>query len=187
MLDQRRNGTGRAGRASPGVPVLSFLHRTPYRFPVHTGYALRVHLRCTRLEHPVMTYTMLSVREQAPGLRGLFRTAAMLPSRATPPCVLLHPRSIWPGHPDRPRTIRGKCWIASRSLLARLGQAPRAWLGGLGPSRRPFWASWTLDPGLLGPSRTPGSGHPGPRIRASWPARLARKADIPASSDRTVG
>ena len=74
-----------------------------------------------------------SAGEQGPGLRALFRSTVMLPPRATSPSPFPYLRSIWPGHPDRPRTIRGKCWIASRSTLARPGQGGKAWPAG--PSR----------------------------------------------------
>ena len=89
--------------------------------------------------------------------------------------MFLYLRSIEPGHPDRLMTIRGKCWIASRSLWTRVCQAQGAWPGGPGPSQGPPGGPW--DP-VLDPFR-PGSGPsrpPDPAIRDPDPG-------VPASPD----
>ena len=149
----------------------SWVHRTPDRCPVYVLSA-----RCV-------------AGEQAPGLRGLLLPAVMLSRRTTSPLVFSYLRPVSPGHPDRHQSIRGKCWIASRSRVPGAGQAPGAWLGGPGPSQRPPGGLW--DP-VLGPF-WPGSGPSGTRIRAVWTrirAILAspagQEAGFLAAFDRSV-
>ena len=163
--------------------------RTPYRFLVHTHGALGAPLGAPAPEHPVMTYTTLSVREQAPGLRSLFLTAVMLSPRTTSPARFSHLRSIEPGHRIVLRTIRGKCWIASRARLTGPSRAQGPEMDDIqgpggpgGPGSGPFW---------------PVSGPSGTRIRASrtpdpvvlaipgWPG--SQEAGILAAFDKRVG
>ena len=117
-------------------------------------------------------------REQGPGLREARGQRAGSRSSGGSPLRFPHPRSVSPGHPDRPQTIRDKCWIASRSRAAwaALDRGP-GWSG----TSRPR-ASWeALGPwirairGRIQAGQAPGSGHPGPGSRPSWPAQLARK------------
>ena len=58
-----------------------------------------------------------------------------------------HLRAIEPGHPDRLTTIRGKCWIGSRSLLAGAGQARMAWPGHPELARSGFSEVYPSKPG----------------------------------------
>ena len=160
---------GRYYRGHPGGASIPLGGVTdPYRFLVHTGPLLPWVHPVTPLPVPTSMRGCTSGEKQGPGLRALFPAAAMLSSRTTSPSRLLYVRSISPGHQDRLQAIRGKCWIASRSLWTGPGQAQGAWPGGLGPPRRApgagFWpvlarfrAIWDPDPGHLGPD----PGHPG--------------------------
>ena len=71
----------------------------------------------------------VTAQEQGPGLRALFPLRVGPGNNVTSVTLLLHLRSVSPGHPDRLWSIRGKCWIASRAPWSRAGQAQRAWPG----------------------------------------------------------
>ena len=125
----------------------------------HPGYT--VHHAVTGPHHG---YTApRTATEQAPGLRGLFLPRVKLSPRTTSPTAFPYLRSISSGHPDRPQTIRDRCWIASRSRPARAGLGYRAWRVPRARSRA-SWRPWRA-----------GSGVPDARIRAGqtldpgWP------------------
>ena len=115
-----------------------------------------------------------------PGLREAFSLRVRGSSKRACALVLPYVRSDPPGHPDRLRSIRGECWIASRSRSARAGQAQRAWPGH--PFRAPCPEHTVIrempgsgpvpDPGIVpdpGPVRPPDPGiwDPDPGILAS--------------------
>ena len=174
---RRYSGALHPGILPPGVPGV------PYHPPWYPGtMGTRVHHHPVPRPLPAATaqHRRSSAGEPGPGLRARFRHAAMLSSRTTSPLVFPHLRSIGPGHPDRPQTIRGDCWIASRSRWAGAGQAQGAWLGGPEPSQGLLEALGPWIQGLLDPAGTPGSGprtpgsrHPGqpcwPGSVTSWP------------------
>ena len=78
---------------------------------------------------PLPRGLMRAPPEAAPWAQGLLFPRVGRCNNVTPVTLLPHLRSISPGHPDRPQSIWGKCWIASRALLDRSGQGQRAWPG----------------------------------------------------------
>ena len=120
------------------------------------------------------------------GLKGPSRPRAGRGSEYSLPCEFPHVRSSEPGHQDRAQVIRDKCWIGSRSDLARLAWPAWAWLGRPGWPRSPPRAPGALDPGHPGWPRSlpdPGSGP----SRAVLARPLARILALLATFDRMVG
>ena len=99
-------------------------------------------------------------RRRCPGLRRPVSSRVGWYSDIASAMLFVHVRSFEPGHQTGLRVIRSKCWIASRSDLARGGQARMAWPGH--PSEpRPRGSE--VYPSL---PRDPGPGIPYSRIPA---------------------
>ena len=140
--------------------------RVPYHPSYGTrGYHPRVHQPAPALTMAARVHpgTRASGQEQGPGLRALFRRAAMLSTRTASPSLFPYLRLIEPGRPDRHQAIRVKCWIGSRSRAAWAALAGRAWRVPGGLPR----ASWEALGPWIRPSGTPDLAIPDPGIRAS--------------------
>ena len=102
--------------------------------PWYHGYHGTMPPRYT--DHPVLRWSVPAPRTPrcrrdptAPWAQGLLFPRVRARNNVTSVTLLLRARSFSPGHPDRLRPIRGKCWIATRSDLAGSGQGQRAWPG----------------------------------------------------------
>ena len=119
----------------PGWGRVPYHSSTVPRVPWYPGYPPP----CTTPPSSVLLrHRSSAAQEWRPGLKpALFLRVGCEQKCA---CTLLfsHLRSISPGHPDYPRVVWRKCWIASRSNLPWLAWPARAWPGHPKPHRLGF-------------------------------------------------